>query len=90
MDVPTPEVQTNWLTYVLGILMALLAWVGEIYRRRVDDMKDDYVTRQELKEFIAETRHDREKMHDANIDRLDIIHNDMNRVHERIDDLARR
>lgn len=85
-----PDASTNWPTYLLGIIMAILAWIGEIYRRRVDDMKDDYVTRQELKDYMAEARQDREKMHDANIDRLDIIHNDMNRVHERIDDLARR
>lgn len=70
--------------------MALLAWVGEIYRRRIDDMKDDYVTRQELKDYMDSSRQDRKEMHDANIDRLDIIHNDMNRVHARIDDLASR
>lgn len=77
--------QPNWLTYVLGVLMALLASMFEVYRRRVDRINEEHVTREDFKYYMDQVREDRLEMHKENITRLEGIHEDIDRVHTRID-----
>jgi hypothetical protein len=47
----SPQGSANWFSYVLGLLVGLIAWVGEVYRRRVDShqqLLSNFVNRKEL------------------------------------------
>jgi hypothetical protein len=79
----------NWFTYILGGLVALLASIFEFYRRRVDKIEAAYVSREDLKHTLDQMREDRIEMHKENIGRLDGIHDDMDRIHDRIDQIFR-
>jgi hypothetical protein len=85
VDPPT----VNWLVYILGLFIALLAAVFEIYRRRIDKIQENHVTREELERYMQQIRVDRLAMHEENVKKLDNLHTDMNRVHTRIDEWIR-
>ena len=84
-DVPQP----NWLTLILGVFMALLAWVGKIGWGKIQTLEDTYISREDLERYMDQIREDRIEMHRENIARLDRIGDDMNRVHGRIDQVLR-
>jgi hypothetical protein len=82
-DQPTP----NFLTYLLGAVVALLASIFEYYRRKVDKMEGSYMSKEDFQGYMKQMREDRQQMHADNQSRLKDIGDGMNRVHERIDQI---
>jgi hypothetical protein len=82
-DAPPP----NWLTYLLGAVVALLGSIFEYYRRKVDTMESAYMSKKEFEKYMEQMRADRLQMHVDNQARLTEIGTGMNRVHERIDQI---
>jgi hypothetical protein len=82
--------QPNWLTYVLGLLMALLASFFEIYRRKIDRIDRAFVSREDFRHYMDHVREDRMEMHRENLSRLDRLGDEMDRVHDRIDALLKK
>ena len=74
------EGQPNWLTYILGLMMALLAWIGKVGWNRIGKIEDEYVSRDDFKYYMDQVREDRINMHKENVEKLD-------RIHDRIDGL---
>lgn len=81
--------QPNWITIILGVFMALLAWIGKIGWNKIDRLEDTYVSREDLERYMDQMREDRLEMHQENTGRLDRLADDMNRVHDRIDQVLR-
>jgi cell division protein FtsB len=69
--------------WLLGALMALLAWLGKRQIRRIDELERDSVTRDELSETLTQMREDRLQMHLQNREELRYIR-------ERVDGIADR
>ena len=65
--------------------MGLIGWIGEIYRRRVDKIDENHISRDEFQRYMDQVRDDRLEMHQENLGRLDRIGDDMDRIHSRID-----
>lgn len=78
-----PQQSVNWLTYVLGLLMALLASIFEIYRRKVDDHAKTHITREELEGYLERDRDHRLEMHRDNTKRLERIEDRVNEIGDR-------
>jgi hypothetical protein len=68
----------NWGQWVLGILMAVLAWLGKIIHTKANNA----VSRVELKEAMDEWQDERRSMHAENKETLA-------RIHARIDEVYR-
>lgn len=85
MTDPNVVQQPTWLTYILGVLVGLIGWIGEIYRRRVDKIDENHISREEFQRYMDQVREDRLEMHQENLGRLDRIGDDMDRIHSRID-----
>lgn len=63
--------------------MALLAWLGKRQIKRIDDLEEDSVTREELSKTLTQMREDRLQMHRENREELKYIR-------ERVDGIADR
>lgn len=72
------RMEQNWFDYLLGGVVALLAWLG----KRMHEKVENSVSRSELRDVLHEMREERRAMHDQNSNRLD-------RIHERVDALYR-
>jgi cell division protein FtsB len=81
--------QPNWINIILGVFMALLAWIGKIGWNKIDRLEDTYVSREDLERYMDQMREDRIEMHQENSGRLERLADDMNRVHDRIDQVLR-
>lgn len=79
-----PQPQT-WWNWALGACMAIVMVFVNAYRRKIDDIADTYVSREELERYLADTRAERRDMHKENIDRLDRLADDIGKVHMRVD-----
>lgn len=66
----------HWLEVLLGVAMALLAWIGKRLHDRVDEHDRNHVTREELDKTIT-------RFHEENRDNLQYIR-------ERVDAIADR
>ena len=82
-----PAGQASWFTWLLGIVLGIFGWVGEIYRRRVDEHEKYHVTRDELKAIIKQGREDAQKdrddvkqKHVENTTRLERIEDRVNQI----------
>lgn len=75
---------------LLALLMSLLSWIGLRQIKRLDDLERDSVTREELRETLAEMREDRQRMHTENQRQLDSIDSTVTGIHQRIDRLLER
>lgn len=69
--------------FLLGAFMSLLAWMGRREQKRIDDLKENSVTRKELAETLRQMRDDRIRMHQENREELRYIR-------ERVDGIADR
>lgn len=77
------ETQPSWLTYVLGLFMALLAWIGRIGWTKLNKIEEEYISRDDFKYYMDQVREDRINMHTENVNKLD-------RIHDRIDELFKK
>lgn len=68
-------------------LVGLIASVGEIYRRRIDRINENYVSKETLQQFMNVMRDDRQRMHQENLDSQREIRGSVERVHQRIDEI---
>jgi Tfp pilus assembly protein PilO len=68
---------------LLGAFMSLLAWMGRREQKRIDDLKENSVTREELAKTLTQMREDRLQMHRENREELRYIR-------ERVDGIADR
>lgn len=75
---------------LLALLMSLLSWIGLRQIKRIDDLERDAVTREELRETLAQMREDRQRMHNENQRQLDSIDGTVTGIHQRIDRLLER
>lgn len=66
------------LLFLLGAVMALMAWIGRRHLKEFDELKRNAVTREELY-----------RLHAENKDRLDSIGTTVDRTDGRIDQLYR-
>jgi len=76
-----------WLIRVLAALMGIIASIGEVYRRRVDKINENYVSREDLESYLDKIRDDRQRQHQENLDGQHEIRDSIQRVHQRIDAL---
>lgn len=67
--------------------MALLSGIFNLYRRRLDKISADYVSKEALRDYMNDTRSDRLQMHQENLTNLRDIRGSIERVHERIDEV---
>jgi dissimilatory sulfite reductase (desulfoviridin) alpha/beta subunit len=87
MDAPDTSPQ-NWFNYTVSVLVGVISFMLNIYRKKVDDLEKrhgDFVTREELERHVDQIREDKQQMHTENLSRFDRIDNAVSRVHERID-----
>jgi cell division protein FtsB len=77
-----PEAKTVFM-WLLGVVMALLAWIGKRQIRRIDDLERQSVTREELSQTLKQMREDRLQMHRENREELRYIR-------DRVDGIADR
>jgi uncharacterized membrane-anchored protein YhcB (DUF1043 family) len=85
----------GWFNAIVGLVVGLLGTLFGIYRSKVDRMEDhqqslerrqaNFITRDELERHIDQMRSDRLQQHTENLLRLKAIGDDINRVHDRID-----
>jgi cell division protein FtsB len=54
------------IIWLLGVVMALLAWLGKRQINRIDSLERESVTRKELAETLTQMREDRQQMHSEN------------------------
>jgi hypothetical protein len=71
------------LIFLLGAVMTLLSWIGRRQVKRIDDLEETAVTRDELARTLAQMREDRLQMHQENREELRYIR-------ERVDGIADR
>lgn len=81
------EPVSHWFTAILAVFMSLLASIGEIYRRRVDKINENYVSKADLEGLLRSLRDDRQRMHQENLDSQREIRGSIERVHDRIDEI---
>lgn len=74
-ELPEPRTLLEW---VVGALVALIAWLGRETRARVRRLEENAVMREEML-----------RLHEENKDRLDEIRDTTTKTHERIDQLYR-
>ena len=82
------DAQQGWFNASITLLLSVVAFMLNIYRRKVDKLKSSHghlVTREELQRHMDLIRDDRLRMHDENIERLKDIGSDIRSVHIRID-----
>lgn len=72
----TPQ---GWFQYLLGVLVTLLASIFEVYRRKIEKISDQHVTRDELRAYMDQMRDDRIEMHRENTRRLERIEDKVDR-----------
>jgi hypothetical protein len=80
--------QQGWINALLTTVIGLLAFMLNLYRRKVDRIEDkhaSFVSRDELQRHMDLIRDDRLRMHEENQDRLREIGSDIRAVHVRID-----
>lgn len=76
MNEPIPP---NWLDgwkvaeLAYGLVLGLLAWMGNRMSNKIDALERTSVTREELKDNFAQMREDRKSMHDQNQEALQRI-----------------
>jgi len=78
----------TWIDALLGSLLTLVAFMLNLYRRKVDRMEEQHaasVTRDELEKYMDRIREERQRMHEENIERLSAIGSDIRAIHMRID-----
>lgn len=82
--------EPNWYEIGLAALLGVMGWLFKRHISRVDQIEEDYVTREELNDTITqlreerrEFRDDRTRMHEENIAALQYIR-------ERVDSLVDR
>jgi hypothetical protein len=82
------DAQQGWFNAVITLLVTVVAFMLNIYRRKVDKLESQHiklVTREELQRHMDQIRDDRLRMHDENIERLKDIAADIRAVHIRVD-----
>lgn len=78
----------GWFDGVVTLLMAVIGFMLNLYRRKVDRLEEQnsaMVTRDELQRHMDLIRDDKLRMHAENLDRLKDIGSDIRAVHVRID-----
>lgn len=70
--------EPNWFELAVAAVMAAFGWLFRRHVNRVDDLEKNAVTRAELKDFMMQTRDDRQRMHDENRE-------DLHYIRERLD-----
>lgn len=82
--------EPNWYEIGLAALLGVMGWLFKRHVNRVDEIEEDYVTREELNDAITqirnerkELREDRLRMHAENAEALQYIR-------ERVDKLVDR
>lgn len=76
---------SNWFEWLLGIFVAVFAWIGKRLHDRVESAHEkmsNAVTRSEFYAEITELRTEQRDMHEQNGTKLD-------RIHDRVDALYR-
>lgn len=68
----------DWFDWILGVLMALLMWLGKITHKKASES----VSREELRATFKELQDERRQMHVENKETL-------SRIHDRIDEVYR-
>ena len=70
----------HWFEYLLGVLMAVLGWLG----KRLHDKVERSVSRAEFRTALEEFRKERREMHKENKGTLDRIHQRVDQLWERL------
>jgi hypothetical protein len=92
MEMPQQTNLFNWLLFVIVSLLSVLFGFARKKVEKLDERQQGilakqgyFVTRDELQRNMDQMREDRQLMHKENLDRLEVIGGDINRVHDRID-----
>jgi hypothetical protein len=90
----------GWFNALIGVVLGLLGTIAAIYRGKMNHIEEqqlalerrqvNYVTRDELERHIDQLRADRMQQHTENLLRLKTIGEDINRLHDRIDQVLDR
>jgi len=87
------EIQTSsqgWFNALIGVIVGLMAALGTVYKGKITVLERRqvaFITREELERIVDQLRADRMQQHTENLMRLKDIGDDINRLHDRIDDV---
>jgi hypothetical protein len=76
-----------WVTGLQGVLLAVFAYVLQLYRSRVDYINENYVSKAALEGYLEQMRKEKSLMHMEDLASFREIRASIDRVHERIDGL---
>lgn len=87
------EIETSsqgWFNALIGVIVGLMAALGAVYKGKITVLERrqmSFITREELERIVDQLRADRMQQHTENLMRLKDIGDDINRLHDRIDDV---
>jgi hypothetical protein len=99
MDAPLPDDfdpyggkmnEPNWYDIGLTALIAIGAWLFKRHVSRVDQIEEDYVTREELDKTITQLRDEREDMREDGLRMHQENSKSLQYIRERVDSLVDR
>jgi hypothetical protein len=65
--------EPNWFDIFLAGVSAIMGWLLKRYVSRLDEVRENYVTREQLDAAIQQNRQDRYEMHRQNTEALNYI-----------------
>ena len=90
------EIQTSsqgWFNALIGVIVGLMATLGAVYKGKITVLERrqmSFITREELERIVDQLRADRMQQHTETLMRIKDIGDDINRLHDRIDDVLSR